>query len=118
MKAGNTLDTVITSEGRGIVRHYLQDVGSTFGAGALGPREWDEGYEYLYEGTPMWKRLVSFGFFVRFWQTIPYKECRRSDASRATGSIRLRGGPGAHRRLRARGCRRYVLGGAACRGLL
>ncbi len=74
MKAGNTLDTVISAEGRGIVRHYLQDVGSTFGAGALGPREWDEGYEYLYEGTPMWKRLVSFGFFIRPWQTIPYQE--------------------------------------------
>ena len=74
MKAGNTLDTVVTADGRGVVRHYLQDVGSTFGAGALGPREWDEGYEYLYEGTPMWKRLVSVGFFVRPWQTIPYQE--------------------------------------------
>ena len=74
MKAGNTLDTVIDDHGRGSVRHYLQDVGSTFGTGALGPRDWDEGYEYLYEGTPMWKRLVSFGFFLRPWQTIPYQE--------------------------------------------
>ena len=74
MKAGNTLDTVVDEQGRAVVRHYLQDVGSTFGAGALGPREWDEGYEYLYEGTPLWKRLVSFGFFVRPWQTIPYQE--------------------------------------------
>jgi hypothetical protein len=74
MKAGNTLDTVVDVEGRAVVRHYLQDVGSTFGTGAQGPREWDEGYEYLYEGTPMWKRLVSFGFFLRPWQTIPYQE--------------------------------------------
>ena len=35
IKAGNTLDTVITENGRGIVRHYLQDVGSTFCTGAL-----------------------------------------------------------------------------------
>ena len=35
MKAGNTLDTVITENGRSVVRHYLQDVGSTFGTGAL-----------------------------------------------------------------------------------
>ena len=56
------------------MRHYLQDVGSTFGTGALGPREWDEGYEYLYEGTALWKRLVSMGFFMRPWQTIPYRE--------------------------------------------
>ena len=35
MKAGNTLDTLITTAGgRGTVRHYLQDVGSTFGTGA------------------------------------------------------------------------------------
>ena len=34
MKAGNTLDSVITEGNRGIVRHYLQDVGSTFGSGA------------------------------------------------------------------------------------
>ena len=74
MKAGNTLDTVIDDHGRGSVRHYLQDVGSTFGTGALGPRDWDEGYEFLYEGTPMWKRLVSFGFFLRPWQAIPYQE--------------------------------------------
>ena len=74
MKAGNTLDTVVDERGRGVVRHYLQDVGSTFGAGALGPREWDEGYEYLYEGTALWKRLVSMGFFIRPWQTIPYRE--------------------------------------------
>ena len=74
MKAGNTLDTVVDERGRGVVRHYLQDVGSTFGAGALGPREWDEGYEYLYEGTALWKRLVSMGFFMRPWQTIPYRE--------------------------------------------
>ena len=74
MKAGNTLDTVIDDHGRGSVRHYLQDVGSTFGTGALGPRDWDEGYEFLYEGTPMWKRLVSVGFFLRPWQTIPYQE--------------------------------------------
>ena len=29
MKAGNTLDTLVTAEDRGIVKHYLQDVGST-----------------------------------------------------------------------------------------
>ena len=73
IKAGNTLDTVITEDGRARVRHYLQDVGSTFGSGAVGPRDWDEGHEYLYEGTPFWKRLVSFGLWIRPWQTVPYE---------------------------------------------
>jgi hypothetical protein len=74
MKAGNTLDTLVTEGGRGIVRHYLQDVGSTFGTGALAPREGDEGYEYIYEGAPTWRRFLTFGLFVSPWQTIAYEE--------------------------------------------
>ena len=76
MKALNTLDTVISENNRGVVRHYLQDVGSTFGTGALGPRDWDEGYEYLFEGDKIWKRLVTVGFYLQPWQTVPYKEYR------------------------------------------
>ena len=74
LKAGNTLDVVISENGRSVVRHYLQDVGSTFGTGALAPREWDEGYESLWEGAPTWKRLVTLGFFVSPWQTVRYTE--------------------------------------------
>ena len=51
MKAGNTLDMVITENGRGTVRHYLQDVGSTFGTGALERKEPDDGPEHIYEGS-------------------------------------------------------------------
>jgi hypothetical protein len=74
MKAGNTLDTVITENGRGSLRHYLQDVGSTFGTGALAPRDGDEGYEYLYEGGALTKRLLTLGFFLSPWQTVDYEE--------------------------------------------
>jgi len=72
MKAGNTLDTLVTESGRGVVRHYLQDVGSTFGTGANGPREYDEGWEYVFEGAQAWKRLVSLGFYLQPWQTVDY----------------------------------------------
>ncbi len=48
-------DTLITQNGRGLVRHSLQAVGSTFGTGALGPHDWDEGYEYLYEVIQPWQ---------------------------------------------------------------
>jgi hypothetical protein len=72
MKAGNTLDSVITEGGRGLVRHYLQDVGSTFGTGANGPREYDEGWEYLYQGDATWKRLYRLGFYIQPWQTVEY----------------------------------------------
>jgi hypothetical protein len=74
IKAGNTFDTVISGNGRAVVRHYLQDVGSTFGTGALSPREGDEGHEYLYETGPMVRRLATFGLHVRPWQTIRYAE--------------------------------------------
>jgi hypothetical protein len=74
MKAGNTLDVLETREnGHKIVRHYLQDVGSTFGTGALGPREWDEGYEYLFEKDLTLKRFL-FGLPIKPWQTVPYNE--------------------------------------------
>ena len=74
MKAGNTLDVLVTDDGRPRVRHYLQDVGSTFGTGANAPREYFEGWEYVYEHELAWKRLVSLGFFLQPWQTIPYDE--------------------------------------------
>ncbi|MCC7417540.1 MAG: hypothetical protein IT176_10405 [Acidobacteria bacterium] len=73
MKAGNTLDSVIVENGRSVVRHYLQDVGSTFGSGANGLREFDEGWEYLFEGRPALRRLASFGFALSRWQTLDYE---------------------------------------------
>jgi hypothetical protein len=74
MKAGNTLDTLIAEDGKNVVRHYLQDVGSTFGTGANAPREYDEGWEYLFEGDLTWKRLVTMGFYLQPWQTVQYVE--------------------------------------------
>jgi hypothetical protein len=74
MKALNTIDTVIEENGRHVVRHYLQDVGSMFGTGAYEPHDWDQGHEYLYEGGPTWRRLVTAGFYLRPWQTKPFYE--------------------------------------------
>ena len=73
MKAGNTLDTLIEEGGRSIVRHYLQDVGSTFGMGANGPHDWDEGFEYVYDGPATRHRLFTFGFGLSPWQLASYK---------------------------------------------
>ena len=72
MKAGNTLDTVIEVDGRGVVRHYLQDVGSTFGSSAIGARDYDEGCDYLYQGRPLLKRAFLVGFPLPVWATVPY----------------------------------------------
>jgi len=74
MKAGNTLDTLIQVDGRGIVRHYLQDVGSTFGSSAIGARDPDEGYDYLYQRGPLLKRALLLGFPLPVWATVPYPD--------------------------------------------
>ena len=74
MKAGNTLDTLIQDDGRGVVRHYLQDVGSTFGSSAIGARDPDEGYDYLYQGGPILKRALLLGFPLPVWATVRYPD--------------------------------------------
>ena len=74
MKALNTLDTILAQNGRGVIRHYLQDVGSTFGTGALAPREWDEGYEFIFEGDKTMKRLATLNFYLQPWQTVCYTQ--------------------------------------------
>ena len=57
-----------------MVRHFLQDVGSTFGTGANGPREYDEGYEYLIDLGLLKKRFFLFGFPSAPWMTVPYQD--------------------------------------------
>jgi hypothetical protein len=73
IKNANTLDTVITENGKTIVKHYLQDVGSTFGM-SNDVHEWDLSYEYFYEGGPSRKRLFTLGFGLSPWQTVHYVE--------------------------------------------
>jgi hypothetical protein len=74
MKAGNTLDTLVTEAGRGVIRHYLQDVGSTFGVGANGPHDWNEGWEHIYDGAASKRRFLTFGFDLSPWQTAHYED--------------------------------------------
>jgi hypothetical protein len=73
IKAKNTIDTLVTENGRTIVKHYLQDVGSTFGM-CNARHEWDLSYEYFYEGPPSRKRFFTLGFGLSPWQTVDYVE--------------------------------------------
>jgi hypothetical protein len=73
LKSANTLDTLATENGKTIVKHYLQDVGSTFGM-CNDYHEWDLSYEYFYEGPPSRKRLLTLGFGLSPWQTVDYVE--------------------------------------------
>ena len=73
IKNANAIDTLITENGKTIVKHYLQDVGSTFGM-CNDYHEWDLSYEYFYEGPPSKKRLLTLGFGLSPWQKADYIE--------------------------------------------
>ena len=73
LKAANTLDALVTENGRTVVKHYLQDVGSTFGM-CNDLHEWDLSWEHFYQGDTTRKRLFSFGFALSPWQTVDYVE--------------------------------------------
>src|SRR4051812_26762176 len=72
-KAENTLDAIVTENGHPIVKHYLQDVGSSFGI-CNDIYTWDVSWEHFYQGRTMAKRVASFGFALSPWQTVKYTE--------------------------------------------
>ena len=91
LKAANTLDTVITENGRTRIRHYLQDVGSTFGM-CNDFHEWDLSWEHFIQGDTTRKRLLSFGFALSPGRRFTTRNTRPWASSRATCSIRESGG--------------------------
>jgi len=73
LKSLNTLDTLITENGHAVIKHWLQDVGSTFGM-CNDLHEWDLSWEHFYQADTTMKRLFSFGFALSPWQTVDYVE--------------------------------------------
>ncbi|HXI27923.1 MAG TPA: hypothetical protein VNG89_05865 [Vicinamibacterales bacterium] len=73
LKSANTLDSLVTENGRTVVKHWLQDVGSTFGMNN-DLHEWDLGWEHFYQANTTMKRLLSFGFALSPWQKVRYVE--------------------------------------------
>jgi len=74
-KAGNTLDTLVTSEGKAMVRHHPLDFGSTLGSAGIAPNEWWEGYESLAGGSPV-RKLFGLGFPIEPWRRFDYPKLR------------------------------------------
>lgn len=68
-RAANTLDMYVTDgERRGHVKHYIIDMGSTFGSNNLIPHLPKYGNEYLFDPGNVAKSLVSFGFWEKPWE--------------------------------------------------
>lgn len=74
-KAGNTLDTLVTVDGRSVVRHHPLDFGSTLGSAGIAPNEWWEGYEYL-SGASAARKMIGFGLPIEAWRSISYPNLR------------------------------------------
>jgi hypothetical protein len=73
-KSINSLDVLITDDGRAHVRHYLLDFGSTLGSAALAPRNYPEGSEYMVEPGKIGKRAVTLGLAIEPWRTVALHE--------------------------------------------
>ncbi len=73
LKAANSIDTLVTENGKTVIKHYLQDVGSTFGM-CNDFHEWDLSWEYFLDLARSRKRLFTLGFGLSPWQTVDYIE--------------------------------------------
>lgn len=68
-KDANYLDTfVATGDRSGHVKHYLLDVGSSFGAQADGPKALWQGYERFVDVGWTTRRVMTLGFAVEPWR--------------------------------------------------
>ena len=73
-KAINSLDTVVTENGRSVVRHHLIDFGSTLGSASIKPREYDEGHHYIFDPKPTLLGIIGLGFYIPSYHFIDYPD--------------------------------------------
>ena len=76
VNAMNSLDVLITENGRSYVRHYLIDFGSTLGSAGVAPAGYWAGSEYLVDPSQVARRVVGFGFNIPNWRRMPFYESR------------------------------------------
>lgn len=75
-KAINSLDTLVTENGRSYVRHHLIDFGSSIGSGGVGPADRWAGTQYLVDPSLVGRQLIGFGFTAPKWQRAAFYESR------------------------------------------
>jgi hypothetical protein len=73
-KAINSLDTLVTENGRAYVRHHLMDFGSALGSGGVGPADYWAGEEGLIEPREVARRIAGFGFYTSKGQASSFYE--------------------------------------------
>ena len=75
-KAINSLDTLVTKNGRSFVRHHLIDFGSSLGSGGVGPADYWAGSQYLFEPGQTGRQMASLGFNIPKWHRAPFYESK------------------------------------------
>jgi hypothetical protein len=75
-KAINSLDVLVSRDGKSFIRHYLIDFGSALGSGGVAPADYWAGSEYLVQPRDVARQMVTFGFSVPKWRTTPFYEAR------------------------------------------
>jgi hypothetical protein len=87
-RAINTLDAFVsTGGGRGYLRHYLIDFGSTLGSGSdnlrrIAPQDPRSGNEFVVDFEPTWKAAYTFGIVDRSWRHVRYAYPRYAEVGR------------------------------------
>jgi hypothetical protein len=70
----NTLDAYSGADGKGFVKHYLLDFGSTLGSGSLFAQKLRPGNEYMWEAAPTFASIFSLGIWLRPWVSVKYPD--------------------------------------------
>ncbi|HJR59310.1 MAG TPA: hypothetical protein VJ813_07930 [Vicinamibacterales bacterium] len=73
-KSINSLDMLVTANGRAFVRHHLIDFGSTLGSASIKPREYDEGHHYIFDPVPTLKGMIGLGLYIPSFHLIDYPD--------------------------------------------
>ena len=94
----NSLDTYVEENGRGYLRHYLQDFSSMLGSGSdwrrsIAPQNPRAGNEYIIELAPMLKTIGTLGLWQRPWYASDTTSIPKSAPSKRTPSSRSAGSP-------------------------
>jgi hypothetical protein len=70
----NSGDFYVGPDGKGAVKHYLIDFGSTLGSGSLIAQKLRPGNEYMWESRPTFARMASFGMWLPSWVSVRFPD--------------------------------------------
>jgi hypothetical protein len=75
-KAINSLDMLVTGNGRSFVRHNIIDFGSALGSGGVAPADYWAGSQYLVQPGDIGRQMMGLGFTFPAWHTTRFYEAR------------------------------------------